>query len=161
MHSVMRNKNRQGAATVEFAIAISVLLMVIFASIEFVRLSIVKHSIEDASYVGAREAIVMGATVTDVQNAIDDHLAVFDIQGAVVTVNPNPLDDDTDFVRVDVDAPISANAWIVPSFFTGTLNGQTRMIAERDSAKMKAASANATQGRSRGQSNGGTPSATP
>ncbi|NND98209.1 MAG: pilus assembly protein [Pirellulaceae bacterium] len=135
---------RRGAAAVEFAITVSILLMIVFAMIEFVRLSIVSHTVEDASYAGARAGIIYGATVAEVENAVQNHLAIFDISNAVITVTPDPIDDDAQIVTVNVDAPIAQNTWITPAFFGGTVSGQTRMLAERSADKMRAASANAT-----------------
>ena len=137
-------KNRRGAAMVEFAVAATVLMMIVFAMIEFVRLSIVAHTVEDASYAGARQGIVFGSSVAEVQTAVEDHLAIFDINDAIVTVSPNPLDDNTGMVTVTVDAAMSGNSWITPSFFGGTVSGQTRMLAERSAVEMRTASAAAS-----------------
>ena len=103
---------RRGATAVEFAIAISILLLIVFATVEFVRLSIIRHTVEDASYAGAREAIILGATASDAESAVRDRLAIFDVKDAVVTITPNPIDDSTDIVQVQVDAPIGPNAQV-------------------------------------------------
>ena len=52
---IPKKQHRTGAVAVEFAIAISILLMIVFASIEFVRLNMLKHSVEHASYLAARK----------------------------------------------------------------------------------------------------------
>ncbi len=129
-------KRRRGAAAVEFAVAITVLLMVVFASIEFVRLNMMRHSVDHASYLAARKGIVAGASVPDVQAVAQDHLALFGVTGATVTVLPNPITDDSDLIEVSIDAPMSGNTWISPLYFNGTLNGRTRMLADRAAAKM-------------------------
>jgi Flp pilus assembly protein TadG len=132
-----RNKrNRAGAAAVEFAIAISVLLMVVFASIEFVRLNMLKHSVEHASYLAARKGIIIGAKSGDVKNEAKDHLAILNVSGETVTVNPSTIDDDTGIVEVTVEVPVSGNSWISPVYFSGTITGRTRMLAERAAAEM-------------------------
>lgn len=142
MKSNRRSKNingRRGAAAVEFAVAISVLLLIVFASIEFARLNLLKHAVEQSSYVAARKGIIMGAKVNDVKNFAEDHLAVFGVTNATVTVSPNPINDDTEIVEVIVDVPVSGNTWISPVYFNGVLNGRTRMLAERAAAEMAGA----------------------
>ena len=133
------NRSRAGAAAVEFAIAISVLIMIVFASIEFVRLNMLKHSIQHASYLAARKGIIIGAKSNDVKDEASAHLALLNISGETVTVNPNNIDDDTQIVEVIVDVPMSGNSWISPVYFSGTISGRTRMLAERQAADMAAA----------------------
>ncbi len=135
-----RNKrNRAGAAAVEFAIAISVLLMIVFASIEFVRLNMLKHSVEHASYLAARKGIIIGAKSADVKDEAKAHLAILNISGETVTVNPSTIDDDTQIVEVTVEVPVSGNSWLSPVYFSGTITGRTRMLAERAAAEMAGA----------------------
>ena len=132
-------RQRRGAATVEFAISISVVLLFVFASIEFVRLNMLKHSIEHASYLAARRGIITGATVADVQQVAQDHLAIIGISSGTVLVSPNPIEDDTSVVEVRIDVPTLGNTWISPVHFEGVLSGRTRMLAERAAADMSAA----------------------
>lgn len=132
-------RQRTGATAVEFAIAISVLLMVVFASIEFVRLNMLKHAVEYASYEAARDGIIIGAKVNDVKRTAEDHLAVLGVSNATVSVNPNNIKDDTQLIEVDITLPLSGNTWISPIYFTGSIQGKTRMLAERAAADMMAA----------------------
>ena len=133
------HRSRTGATAVEFAIAISILITIVFASIEFVRLNMLKHSIEHASYLAARKGIIVGAKTNDVKDAARDHLALLNVSGETVTVNPNSIKDDTQIVEVIVDVPTSGNTWISPVYFSGTITGRTRMLAEREAADMAAA----------------------
>ncbi len=137
--SSRKRRTRIGAAAVEFAFAISILLMIVFASIEFVRLTMLKHSVEHASYVAARKGIIIGAQVNDVKQAAQDHLALMGVSGGTVTVNPSTIKDDTQVIEVTVDVPVSGNSWISPVYFTGTLSGRSRMLAERAAADMNSA----------------------
>lgn len=130
---------RRGAAAVEFAFAISVLMLIVFASIEFVRLNMMNHAIGHASYLAARKGIVVGADVDDVKDAANEHLALFGIGGATVTVSPNPIKDETDIIDVTIDAPVSGNTWVSPLYFGGNLVGRTRILADRAAAQMSGA----------------------
>lgn len=136
MNRFARKPDRTGAAAVEFAVAIVVLLTVVFASIEFVRLNMLQHSVEHASYLAARRGIIMGANASDVEQVAADHLNLMQVKGGNVVVNPSKINDDTQLIDVTVSVPVTGNSWISPVYFTGTLNGRTRMLAERAAAEM-------------------------
>ncbi len=120
----------------EFSLCITILLLVVFASIEFVRLNMIRHSVEHGSYLAARRGIITGATVADVTTTAQNHLATIGINNGTVTVTPNPIDDNTQIVEVVIDAPVAGNTWISPVYFQGMVSGRTRMLAERASGEM-------------------------
>ena len=64
MDQIMYNKNnhsvRCGATTVEFAACLVILMMMLFGGFEFSRISIVRHSVDNAAYEAARHIIVPG-----------------------------------------------------------------------------------------------------
>lgn len=130
---------RRGATTVEFALAVTILIMIVFASVEFVRLSILRHSVEYASYLGARKAVIIGAHVNEAKNAATDHLTVMGLSGGSVSVNPNNINDETEIVEVVVTVPVSGNSWVSPIYFSGNLTGRTRILTERVAADMASA----------------------
>ncbi|TWT92101.1 TadE/TadG family type IV pilus assembly protein [Stieleria varia] len=136
MMSRTRIQTRTGAAAVEFAVAITVLLMIVFASIEFGRLNLLKHSVEHASYLAARRAVIVGASSSDAEQVAKDHLNDLNLTGATVVVSPGKLDDDTQMVDVQVTLPVSGNSWVSPVYFTGDISGRTRMYSERVAADM-------------------------
>jgi hypothetical protein len=111
-------------------------MVIVFASIEFARLNILKHSVEHASYLAARRGVITGANVNDVKQVAQDHLAILSVTGATVSVAPNSIKDDTQMIEVNIDIPVAGNTWISPIYFTGTLSGRTRMLAERAAAEM-------------------------
>jgi Flp pilus assembly protein TadG len=133
------HKNRPGAAAVEFSIAISLLLMIMFASIEFARLNMLKHSIEHASYLAARRGIITGAKRSDVEDTAEFHLDILGVAGETITVSPNEIDDDTTLIDVTINVPMTGNTWISPAYFGGTMTARTRMLAERVAADMSGA----------------------
>lgn len=134
-----RGKYRQGAAAVEFAVAISILLMLVFASIEFFRVSMLRHAVAHSSYLAARKGIIIGAKTADVKTAAQDHLTLLGVSGGTVTVTPNGIKDDTQVIEVHVEVPISGNSWISPAYFGGNMSGTTRMLTERAAADMNGA----------------------
>lgn len=128
--------HRTGSVAVEFAIAISILLMIVFASIEIVRLNMLKHSVEHASYLAARKGIIIGAKVSDVKQEAEDHLSILSVSNATVNVSPGTIDDSTQVIQVTIDVPVIGNTWLAPVYFSGSVSGQSRMLAERAAADM-------------------------
>ena len=108
--------------------------MLVFGSIEIVRLNMLRHSVEQASYQAARKGIIIGAKNTDVEQVAHDHLAKLGVVGGDVSVTPDPITDDTDVVQVNVSVPVTGNSWVSPVDFLGNIAGQTRMLAERSAA---------------------------
>ena len=66
---------RRGAAVVELAIVLPVLLLLVFGIIEFGHVAYVRHVLINAATVGARAAIVPGATEEGVKDVVDQALA--------------------------------------------------------------------------------------
>lgn len=133
-----RSTSRRGAAAVEFAAALSVLVLLIFGGIELTRVTMIRHSIDHAAYVAARDAIVPGATSAAVLQRAYDHLDVVGIQNAIVTLNPETIDESTAMVEVRVTAPMADNSFGVPQFVGGDLVGQARLMTERAPIQMAA-----------------------
>ena len=63
----MANESRQrhGAATVEFAVVLPLLVLLVFGSVELTRGLMLRHSADNAAYEAARTAIVPGATAEE------------------------------------------------------------------------------------------------
>lgn len=62
---------RQGAAIVELAIVMPVLLLMVFGIIEFGQVAFVRHGLINAATQGARAASLPGATVASVRAVVD------------------------------------------------------------------------------------------
>ncbi len=67
------------------------------------------------------------------------HLDLLGVSGESITVNPNTIRDETEFIEVIIDVPLSGNTWISPLYFNGTLTARTRMLADRAAADMAGA----------------------
>ncbi|MCC9600218.1 pilus assembly protein [Stieleria sp. JC731] len=113
-----RKKARHGAAAVEFALIVPLMLIFTFGLIEMSRISIIKESIIQASREGARVGIRPTASSSDVQTRIGEELQIMNITGASITVTPSQLDtaQPGDEVSVKIEIPISAVS-LVPGFF--------------------------------------------
>ena len=119
MRCSIRSQPRRGATTVEFALTAPLLFMVILAAIEFSRVNMVRHTVQNASYEGCRRGIVPGASADDVRQRANAVLGTVSVHGGQVTVEPAVIASDTPQVSVTVAAPLDQNGWITSVFFSG------------------------------------------
>lgn len=131
-----RSHRRRGAALVEFAVVAPLFLTLVIAIIEFGRALMVQQILTNGSREGARRAIIEGATVTEVENLVQNYLSNATISGATVDVNPATLDTlgFGDPVTVDVSIPYDSITWVPSSWFFAdgaTLQATAVMRAER------------------------------
>ena len=113
------NPIRRGALTVELAMAAPILFLFIFASIEFGRLNILRHGVNNAAYEAARHGMVPGASVDEITAHALRHLNALSATGAVVQVTPSQITEETDQITVSVTVPFDQNSWIIPAFSSG------------------------------------------
>ncbi|MEN0109675.1 MAG: TadE/TadG family type IV pilus assembly protein [Planctomycetota bacterium] len=110
---------RWGTATVEFAFSASIVFMLFLAMIEVARFHIVRHSMDQAVYMGAREAIVPGRTAEQAETIVNDRLRAAGVVGSTVTIVPGVIDSTTESVTVRASADYEQNSWALPKFFGG------------------------------------------
>ena len=128
----LRKSDRRGAVTVEMAIVVPILFVLVFASLEFCGVNIQRHTADNAAYEAARRGIVPGATA---QNVIDEATRIMSFVGArniTVNVNPGVIDDTTEELTVRIEVPIASNGWLTPMFFNASDNiiRECRMVRE-------------------------------
>ena len=127
-----RRSTRSGAVVVEFAICVPVLLLVFFASLEFSRVNMIRQTVENAVYEGARRGIVPGATADNCRTTAQTVLNTVSINGAQVDVSPTVITQDTTEVTVSVAVPVNNNSWVTPVFFGDkTITGSMTLRRER------------------------------
>jgi Flp pilus assembly protein TadG len=112
-------RDRRGAALVEFALTASLLFLIVFTAVEFMRVNTIVNTSENAAYEGARTGIVPGATAADVIAAAQSTLNVIGTRNAVVSVEPDTIATDTAEITVTVQVPLDDNSFIAPQFFLG------------------------------------------
>lgn len=129
----MKNSNfRGGAALVEFAFVMPVLLLTTFMVIEFSRSLLIQHTADTAAYEGARSAMVPGATASDAIAAANQLLGAAQIDGGVITVSPEVIEEDTAIISVEVRIPLARNSWIIPEWIiTSDLTSEVTLFCER------------------------------
>jgi Flp pilus assembly protein TadG len=125
-------RRRRGATAVEFAITAPILFLLFFGALEFSRANMLKHTVNQAAYEGARAGMVPGATedkVTDATDAIMNAASAFHY---TVDVDPSTITQDTEEVTVRVDASMDENSWLGALFFSGqTFSGSCTLKRER------------------------------
>lgn len=132
MHKKNSQRQRQGAVTVEMAIAVPILFLMVFAALEFCGMNVMRHSVDNAAYEGARRGIVPGATVADVETQANLIMAAAGATNIVVDVVPPVITNDIEELTVTITVPVADNGWITPIFFdrNDVLVGSCHMLRE-------------------------------
>ncbi|MCA9174671.1 MAG: pilus assembly protein [Planctomycetales bacterium] len=112
-----RRRSRRGTLTVEFALTSSVLFLFFMASIDFARVNLIRHTINNAAFEAARAGIIPGATASTCQTRAQAILAAGMVVGATIDVTPNTIEESTEVISVTVTAPLAPNQWVVSWFF--------------------------------------------
>lgn len=128
----MKKNSRKGAVTVEMALTVPILFLMVFASMEFAGMNVMRHTVDNAAYEAARHGIVPGATAADVVNEATSIMNAVGATNINVDVVPNTITNDTEEITVTVTVPVAGNGWMTPIFFdeSSVLTGQCRMERE-------------------------------
>lgn len=127
------NKRKRGAAAVEMAVTLPILILFFFAQFELVRLNNIRNSVYMSAYEGAREGLVPGATASDVTAKVNNILGAVGAINPTITVNPSTITSETDRVSVTVSVPLDSNAWTIPLFASGkTITATVELVREED-----------------------------
>jgi Flp pilus assembly protein TadG len=111
--------SRCGAAVVEFALTAPIVFLLVFGGMEFSRANMIRNAAGVAVLEGARAGIVPGATAQNCIDRTNSELAILNIQGGTVNVNPAVIDQNTLDVTVTVTVPLSQNALPLSKFVVG------------------------------------------
>jgi Flp pilus assembly protein TadG len=124
---------RRGAAAVELAICLPLLVLLVMASIEACTMIFLDHSLTIASYEGVRAGINYDGTNADVLARCNSIINSREIQGAQVKISPSNVAnvDRGESIAVTVSAPCNLNMVIPPWFYDGrTLQSTITMVKE-------------------------------
>ena len=106
--------------------------MFFFASLEFSRVNMIRQSVENAVYEGARRGIVPGATAADCRSSAQAVLNSIFARDATISVTPTVITKDTSEVTVAVTVPVNNNSWVIPVFFANkTISSTMTLKRER------------------------------
>jgi Flp pilus assembly protein TadG len=116
---IKKQSDRRGAAMVEFAIVAPLLFFLFFASMEFCRVAMIRHTADNAVYEGCRVGIIPGATNAEVQAETQLILNSLALTNVGISVTPAVIDKDTDEVTVRVVVPLDDNSFVPNQFVAG------------------------------------------
>lgn len=103
---------RRGAAVVEFAVCLPVLMLLILGSIEATSAVFLKQALTTAAYEGVRTAIRSGATTAEAEQRANNVLNVRQVRDANITFQPANIAAAArgQRITVQISAPISSNS---------------------------------------------------
>lgn len=131
----VQKKKRRGAAAVEFALIVPVMLTFTFGLIEISRISLFKESMVQATREGARLGIKPSATTEEVITRVSQELGIMGIDGATVTIEPSSLSQagPGESVRVNVSVPVNQASWVGGYFSFGGTDIVAETVMRRES----------------------------
>lgn len=109
-------RSRKGLATVELAVCLPVLVVLVFGFIEATNVIFLKQRLTSAAYEGVRKATAPTNTSADGIDAANAVLTQFNITGGTVTVTPTVTSTTAALtqVSVKVEVPLSSNLSMKP-----------------------------------------------
>ncbi len=128
-----RRLRRRGAAVAEFALVAPVFLLMVIGFIEFGRALMVQQILVNASRVGARQAIMPSATLSEVETAVQDYAESVAVPSVVVQVTPDPGTASAgDMISVTSSVDFGQVSWLAAPWFLGgkTLTASSTMRKE-------------------------------
>jgi len=126
-------RTRAAVVTVEMAIVLPVLLVLVVGIMECCNLIYIKQSLTISAYEGARAAIMKGMPLNNIDARCNQVLSDRKITNATVLVSPNPPSNAAygTYITVQVQASYGANSLIPGSLFPGaTLQSSVKMMKE-------------------------------
>lgn len=128
-----QQSQRSAVATVELAIVLPVLMILVLGIVESCNLFYIKQSLTIAAYEGARAAITKGMSVSNIGARCNQVLSDRKIASGAIQITPDPPSGEVygTYITVRVQAPYSANTLIPGWIFGGTtLQASVRMMKE-------------------------------
>ena len=126
--------NRREAVLVEMAITSGLVFFFFFAALEFCRVSMIRHTVENALYESARQGIVPGASSTEIQSTAGRVLSRIGISGATIDVSPTNIQNSTPEVSVRIRLPLDGGLFAPAFFFVGKSLDRT-LVMQREGAR--------------------------
>jgi Flp pilus assembly protein TadG len=126
-----RSKNRTGSLTIEVALCLPVLILLLFGCYELARTNMILHGTQSAAYEGARTGIIPGATPEKIEQSVGFVLRTIGVQDFQVEIIPADIQRDTESVEVIVRVPV-ANNLSLPRLFVEdpTFKGTCKLSRE-------------------------------
>lgn len=128
-----QSRGRRGVATVELAVCLPVIVLLVFGAIEASSFIFLKQSLNVAAYEGIREAVRVGSNGSNGENRainILDARSVNDFSVAFPGGEPSGINRGEP-VAIEVSAPTNTNSPLAGQFITNrTLTARVVMVKE-------------------------------
>ena len=120
---IARTNSRRGAAAVEFAVCLPVVLLVVFGSIQAASMLFLRQATIQAAYEGVKVAISDDGTDDGVREAAQLVLDGRQLTGVIIDIQPSNVDslEPGTVIDVVVSAPSDENTLFPFGLFTGTI----------------------------------------
>lgn len=127
-----RRTSRRGAALVEFAVVLPVIMLFLTAMVEISRILMLQHTADTAAYEAARCAMVPGATATEAEWEAFALIEAAGLRNTTVTISPSEITEDTAFITVRVQVPANENSWMLSDQFADVVvASEVTLLTER------------------------------
>ena len=126
-------RRRKGAAVVEFAVCLPVIILIVLGSIEAASLLFLRQALIQSAYEGAKVAIRTEGNNADVVSVVEAVAAGRRLSDVNVTLTPSDVSEaiQGEIVRITVSAPGDANSFIPFGPFRGqTVSAEAVMVKE-------------------------------
>lgn len=129
---IARTQSRRGAAAVEFAVCLPVVLLVVFGSIQAASMLFLRQATIQAAYEGVRVAVVGTGTDDRVREAAQAVLDGRQLTGVTIDIQPGNVDtlEPGTIIEVTVSAPSDENTLFPFGLFTGTIVGADAVMVK-------------------------------
>lgn len=111
---------RSGVSTVEFALVLPLALFITFGLVEFSRVNMIRNTMQNAAYEGARAGIIRGGSANKAKKASKAILETINIQKPRVKVTPATITNETSQIEVKITVQLGDNMWVTPKYFANT-----------------------------------------
>jgi Flp pilus assembly protein TadG len=119
MKRTRRGCRRRGVVMVEFAIVVPVLFVLFFASFEFCRVAMIRHTADNAVYEGCRVGIIPGATAEEMRAEVARIMDSLGVKQLDIEVSPTTIQKQTTHVKVRITVPLDDNSYVPNQFVAG------------------------------------------
>ncbi|MCS7471039.1 pilus assembly protein [Stieleria sp. ICT_E10.1] len=128
----LRQRPPTGAALVEMAMVLPLIMLFFTAMLEIGRVLMLQHTADTAAYEAARSAIVPGATAADAEQVAQQLTAAAGLTQVVIEVTPQSITEFTPLITVKVEIPVGENSWITPQHVVAlTVSSEVTLMCER------------------------------
>jgi Flp pilus assembly protein TadG len=129
----LKTAQRRGAAAVELALCLPVLLLLFFGALECCNMAFLNQTLSVAGYEGVRHAIQFNATNQTAMQHSEVVLTARNVNGATVSFDPPDVSAVAagTWITVTVSAPCDQNSGTPLRFFNGrTITTTSTMVKE-------------------------------